>query len=212
MDDLRSADGGANRSGIMRSADFECGVRGTSEPPDRKELEPVEVRHFEVRKYWPLRGWWRGQVGSLLGSYLGLHEKEQPQLRDCEVGPILSPQAGNRYGLWAVRSLAAERPKARALVLHDRTVTIYEGRETVTLRDIEQLNRLADLLAHTRDLDLPNTCGVRKVLVAFDCEIEARVEASQRRIEVVTSYRPPASTSLHVRKHTLPRHADKRPA
>jgi hypothetical protein len=184
----------------MRSMDFESRMHRIAQPGNPPELEPVEIRRFEVRKYWPLRGWWRGHVGRLLGSYLALHEKDQPQLRDCEVGTIFGPTPGSRYGLWAVRSLAAEREKARAIVLHSGDVTIYEGRRLVGMVDLQNLERLADLMIQTRDLELPCPCVVRKVFVAFDCNVEARAEASHRGIEIITSYRPPASATLHVPK------------
>jgi hypothetical protein len=182
----------------MSSINFGSRMHKTTAPANGIELEPVEVRRFEIRKHWPLRGWWRGHVGRLLGSYLAFHEKEEPQLRDCELGPILGPTPGSRYGLWAVRSLAAQRQRARVLVRHEQDVTIYEARQQVKLADLEELDRLAHLLLRTRDLELPRPCVVRKVLVAFDCDAEARAEATMRSIKIVTSYQPHEPTRLHV--------------
>jgi len=131
------------------------------------EVEPNLVRRFESHKHWRLRGWWRGRTGSLLAGYLALHESSWPQLRDCELGPLLSPKVNARSG--DVRSLSARRLRVRALVLHEEEVVLYEGSDSVRPSGLERLNQLARLVPKTRDLQPIGPRGIRKVMLARNC-------------------------------------------
>jgi hypothetical protein len=116
--------------------------------------------------------------------------------------PIPGPEPGSRYGAWAIRSLAAQRKRVRAIVLHPNEVAVYAAAYTAKEKDLWELEQLPDLLLRTPDEEPSVAKRVRKVVVAFNTTAEVFTQARLRGIEVVTWNRgrqTAQSSNLHLK-------------